>query len=162
MFFAALFTAANVALWIAWSGEWIQDILTGVAFGYFLCSLTARIKQAEGFPPWKRRFLGVSCLVLIMVQTAIFFVPKKMKQPIDLFCYCLLFAVAAFLLICAFRSLGKARRSSSAVLETFAAYAWAEVTLYMSSGRIYYAALLLATLCFPMMLLALKKEGVTE
>ena len=61
-------------------------------------------------------------------------------------------------LICAFRSLGKARRSSSAVLETFAAYAWAEVALYMSSGRIYYAALLLATLCFPMMLLALKKE----
>ena len=78
MFFAALFTAANVALWIAWSGEWIQDILTGVAFGYFLCSLTARIKQAVGFPAWKRRILGVSCLALITVLTAIFFVPKKM------------------------------------------------------------------------------------
>ena len=33
VFCAALFTAANVALWIAWSGEWIQDILTGAAFG---------------------------------------------------------------------------------------------------------------------------------
>ena len=157
-FFAALFTAANAALWIAWSGEWIQDILTGAAFGYFLCSLAARIKREELFPKWEWRFLGISCLVLIAAQTAIFYVPEPVKRPLDLFCYCLLFAVAAVRLICAFRSLGNSGRPSSAVPETFAAYAWTMITMYMGSGWFYNAALLLVTLCFPMMLLALKKE----
>ena len=158
MLFAALFTAANAALWIAWTGEWVDDILTGAAFGYFLCSLTAQIRQAEGFPVWEWRLLSVSCPVLVAVQTAIFFVPKPMKQPLDLFCYCLLFAVAAVLLIRALRSLGKGERASSAVLESFAAYAWTTITQYMSSGGFYIAALLLSTLCFPIMLMALKKE----
>lgn len=158
MICAALFTAANVALWIAWSGEWIQDILTGAAFGYFLCSLTARIKQAEAFPAWEWRILAVVCPVLIAAQTAIFFVPEPMKQPLDMFCYCLLFAAAALLLVRAFRSLRSVGRFSPAVLEAFAAYAWTTITLYMSSGGLYIAALLLSTLCFPMMLLALRKE----
>ena len=158
MLFAALFTAANVALWIAWSGEWVEDILTGAAFGYFLCSLAAQIKLAEGFPAWEWRLFGVACPVLIAAQTAIFFVPEPVKQPMDLFCYCLLFAVMAFLLIRGLRSLRSGEGASSAVLEAFAAYAWATITQYMSSGMFYYAALLLAFLCFPLMLLALKKE----
>ena len=158
VFCAALFTAANVALWIAWTGEWIQDILTGAAFGYFLCMLAVQIRHEGAFPAWEWRLLGVSCPVLIAAQTAIFLVPEPMKRPLDLFCYCLLFAVMTILLIRALRSLGKAERASSAVLATFAAYAWTTVTQYMSSGWFYIAALLLATLCFPMMLLALRKE----
>ena len=63
VFCAALFTAANVALWIAWSGEWIQDILTGAAFGYFLCMLAAQLRQEEAFPVWEWRLLGVACPV---------------------------------------------------------------------------------------------------
>jgi len=155
---AALFTAANVVLWILWSGEWVDDILTGVAFGYFLCCLAAQLKQSEAFPAWGLRLLGVSCPVLIAAQTTIFFAPEAMKKPLDLFCYCLLFAVAAVLLVRALRSLVGGGRARSAVPEAFAAYAWTVVTLYMSSGGFYIAALLLATLCFPMMLLALKTE----
>ena len=29
----ALFTACNVGLWIAWSGEWRQDVVTGLTLG---------------------------------------------------------------------------------------------------------------------------------
>ena len=158
VFCAALFTAANVALWIAWSGEWVDDILTGAAFGYFLCSLVARIKLEEVFPVWEWRLFGASCPVIVAVQTAIFFVPEPIKQPFDLFCYCLLFAVVAVLLIRAFWTLRSSGQPSSAVLEAFAAFAWATITQYMSSGGFYVAALFLSTLCFPLMLLALKKE----
>ena len=85
-----------------------------------------------------------------------------MKRPLDLFCYCLLFAVAALLMIRAFRSLRNGGQSSSVVPEAFAAYAWATITQYMSSGWLYITALLLATLCFPMMFLALRKEVAAE
>ena len=162
VFCAALFTAANVALWIAWTGEWIQDILTGAAFGYFLCMLAAQIRHEGAFPAWEWRLLGVSCPVLIAAQTAIFLVPEPMKRPLDLFCYCLLFAVAALLMIRAFRSLLNGGQSSSVVPEAFAAYAWATITQYMSSGWLYITALLLATICFPMMFLALRKEVAAE
>ena len=159
VFCAALFTAANAALWIAWSGEWVEDILTGAAFGYFLCTLAARIKQTEAFPAWEWRLFGISCPVLVAAQAAIFFVPEPVKQPLDLFCYLLLFAVAALLLMRAVRSLKSGGQSASAVPHAFAAYAWTTITLYMSSGGFYIAALLLSTLCFPMMLLALRKEA---
>ncbi len=156
--FAVLFTAANAGLWIAWSGEWIQDILTGVTFGYFLCSLVSKIKQNEAFHVLERRLLFISCFVLIAVQTAIFFVPDPLKNPLDLFCYWLLFAVAALLLIRAFMTLVRGG-AKAAVPCVFAAFAWATITMYMSSGVFYIAAMLMSTLCLPMMLLALKKEA---
>ena len=95
---AVLFAAACTALWIAWSGEWVQDILTGVSFGYLLCALVSRIRQEEAYSDrdWLR--LGTACCVLIAAQTAIFFVPGSAAKPLDLFCYVLLFAAAlAFL-----------------------------------------------------------------
>ena len=39
---AALFVAANTMLWIAWSGEWIQDVLTGLSLGYYICNIVSR------------------------------------------------------------------------------------------------------------------------
>ena len=36
---ALVFSACNVALWIAWSGEWIQDILFGAVYAWFICSV---------------------------------------------------------------------------------------------------------------------------
>lgn len=36
MIFGALFSVCNVALWIAWSGEWVQDVITGLAFVWLL------------------------------------------------------------------------------------------------------------------------------
>lgn len=45
MFGAVLFAAANVALWIGWSGEFIQDILTGFVYAYFLGVLVTKIKN---------------------------------------------------------------------------------------------------------------------
>ena len=34
--FAFLFIGANIVLWIAWSGEWFQDILFGIPYVYFM------------------------------------------------------------------------------------------------------------------------------
>lgn len=159
MFFAALFSAANAALWIAWSGEWVEDIITGAVFAYFLCNLFGNIKAEEAFPLWEWRLFFVLCPILVAVQMIIFFVPEQSKLPLDLFCYGLMFGVAALLLIRAFlRLAGRIPGASSAVPEVFSFYAWATITLYMSSGAFYTAALLLVTISFPMMLTALKTE----
>ncbi len=152
---AALFTAGNTALWIAWSGEWVQDILTGLCFGYFLCCLTAHMKRDGSFSAAEWRIAGLACLVLIAAQTATFFMPEAAKGPLDLFCYGLLFAGAAYLLVRGVSALKK----DAPVSPAFAALAWVTVTMYMSAGCWYLAAVFLSGLCFPLMLLALRKEA---
>ena len=152
---SVLFTAANTALWIAWSGEWVQDILTGLCFGYFLCCLTAHIKRDGSFSAAEWRIAGFVCLVLIAAQTATFFVPETLKQPLDLFCYVLLFAGAVYLMV---RTVLWLRRGA-AICPPFAALAWVVTTMYMSAGGWYLAAVFLCSLCFPLMLLALWKEA---
>ena len=158
MFFAGLFAAANTALWIAWSGEWFQDILTGLVLGYFFCHLVAEIKQSDVFSKWEWWLVGLSSTILIAAQAGTFFVTDAVRKPLDLFCYCILFAMDLYLIsraVVAYRTKSQVARTVS---RAFAAFACSIVTMYMSDGYFYMAALILTTICFPMMLLALRKE----
>lgn len=159
MFFAALFATANTALWIAWSGEWVEDILTGVVLGYLLCHLVAEIKQTEVFAKWEWRLVGFSSLILIAAQAGTFFAEDALREPLDLFCYFLLFAMAAYFFVRAFLAFRTQGQTSQTVGRTFVAFAWSVITMYMSADCFYMAALGLTTISFPMMLLALRKEA---
>ena len=44
--FSFFFIGANIALWIFWSGEWVQDILFGIPYVYFLWLLIRGIKRS--------------------------------------------------------------------------------------------------------------------
>ena len=159
MLCAGLFAAASAALWIAWSGEWVQDILTGVTYGYFLACLIARVKQTGALSARQRRLLGGACLVLIAGQTATFLAPETVKTPLDLFCYALLFACAAFFLARTVLSLKRGGDPARGVCLSFAALAWSYTVLYMSEGGFYHAALLVMTACYPLILRALRREA---
>ena len=155
--FTCFFVAASAGLWIGWSGEWMQDILTGLFYGYFLCTLVLRAKSEHAMPDRDWRMLGIVCAVLIAAQTAIFFVPDAAKRPLDLFCYIILFTVSAVFLVRAVLSQRKDEPGKS-VCHAFAFFAWIETVLYMSSGGYYVMAMILSLFSFPLILLAYKKE----
>ena len=161
MLCTALFAEANAALWIAWSGEWVEDVLTGAVFVYFLCRLVAQLRADGVFARWEWRLLAPVSFLIVAAQAAIFFVPDAMRHTLDLLCYCLLFGVAAFLFIKAILVIKRGGQAKSAVGCAFSTFAWSVITMYMSAGWFYIAALLLATLCYPMMLLALREEAVS-
>lgn len=158
MLCAAWFSAANTALWIAWSGEWVQDILTGLAFAYFLCALVSQIKAEELHSVSRLRVLGILCVFPILGQTAAFFVPGSIQRALYLLCYIFLFAVLLYLLVKAIRAVRKDVDPTRGVYDTFTAFAWVVVTMYMSEGVFHAAAYGLSAICFPLMFLALKKE----
>ncbi len=108
----------------------MQDILTGLCFGYFLCCLTVQLKRDGSFTPLHWRVAGFVCYVLVAGQAATFFVPEAARAPLDLFCSVLLFAGAAYLLLRALLALKK----SASLAPAFAAFAWTLVTMYMSAG----------------------------
>ena len=158
MLCAVLFSAANAALWIAWSGEWVQDILSGLAFAYFLCALVSQIKTEALFSVSHWRELGILCLLLVTGQASTFFISEEIRRHLDLLCYVLLFTVALFLLARAVMVIRKNSDPAHGVCGSFIAFAWVMVTMYMSEGSFHAAAYGLSAICFPLMFLALKKE----
>ena len=168
--FAILFTAASVALWIGWSGEWAQDIIVGFAFGYFLCTCVRALKQSGAFERNGWILLGVSCGSIILAQTGTFHVPEAIKRPLDHVCYVLMFAVLIGLFVKAVRLAkenvgtekvaheGASRDTKSTLAMSFSVCAFGFSTLYMSSGWFYIAALVLCLATLPLMLIALRRE----
>lgn len=156
--FTIAFVIANIALWIGWSGEWAQDILTGASLAYFLCVLVVQIRQNKAFTALQWRIMLVACIVLIAGQTCTFLTDGDVKNAFDLSCYVLLFLIATALIGKTIASLIEGKETRQTVCYAFASFAWAVITLYMSGGGFYVAAMAFTAICFPLMLLSLKKE----
>lgn len=153
-----LFITASTALWISWSGEWVDDIVTGIVYGYFLCCLVALMKQEEMVPSYKWGMLGGVSLLLIAGQVVIFFVPDDMKRAIDLFCYGLMFLVELPFILRAMLTLKNTEMPARKICRCYVALAWSVSVMYMSTGGVYIVAMIATTLCFPLTLMAMKKE----
>jgi len=155
--FAILFTAASVALWIGWSGEWVQDIIVGFAFGYLLCVCVRALKQSGALRKNEWILLGLSCGLIILAQAATFRVSEAVKQPLDYFCYALMFALLIWLFVKRI-AMTKFTDTKATLAMSFSIYVFSASTLYMSSGWFYMAALVLSLATLPLMLIALRRE----
>ena len=61
---AILFGIGNVALWITWSGEWIQDIFIGTFYTWFLLSLVRALVNEKTLRTWEWVLLCILCFAL--------------------------------------------------------------------------------------------------
>ena len=138
--FAILFVAASTALWIGWSGEWVKDILCGLAFGYFVCRAMIALKASGAFSRKEWFVLAAGSAVLIVCQAAIFHVPDPLKKPLDTFCYILMFVGILCFFIQNIRAIRSGENADVLIGLSFSAYAWATTVMYMSSDPIYFAA----------------------
>lgn len=155
-----LFSAANVFLWIMWSGEWAQDILTGLAMGYFLCALTIQLKAENSFTKKESILITVVCIVLILTQTSTFIVADKYYTYLDHTAYLILFATSFVLLRKVILSIKKASPYSS-LCTSVAYFAWNVITMYMSADYFHLASMFLVIVSFAFMFHNLKKEVET-
>ena len=157
---AAVFTAANAALWIGWSGEWVEDILTGAALGYFICVLVSCLKHTKVFSKKEWVIIAILSFVLAASQAVTFFVSEPIRKSLDMFCYVLIFAGIAFFFIktaLSFRS-GSAKEM---ICLSNASLAWCAISMYMSSGWFYIAAFIGSAVSFMSIFLAHKREVKT-
>lgn len=159
---AILFTCANVCFWIGWSGEIVQDILTGVVLAFFLCSLVRFLKCGEVLSKAKWCFLGISCAIIVAGETGTFLINEPLKEYVDWGCYAWLFIVAVVLTVWAVRSMLKGENALCNIGYSFLCFAWSVAAMYMSDGVHYTMAMMFSAVCFVMMLLALKKEAEAD
>jgi len=154
----ALFCAASVALWIAWSGEWVQDILSGLAFGYLLCTVASAVKKSGALSKRAWRFGSFSAALLIAVQVSIFFVPEPLKHPLDLFCYALMFCVSTYITLRYILAVRSGENSKTVLSLAFCGFGWVISSMYMSTGIFYTIFLFGLAAYLPIMLYAVRKE----
>ena len=159
--FSVLFTIANVALWIAWSGEWFEDIMVGGAFGYLLCTAVRALKQRNILSKKEWLIIGGACVSLIVLQTISFFVTKNIHTALDIACFSLLAAGMLYFIVRWIKS-----RKTDAPISSFclalAGFAWAIIAMYMNSGIFYMIALAVNALMMILLLLSLRKEVMTS
>ncbi|MCR4655794.1 MAG: hypothetical protein K5770_06150 [Lachnospiraceae bacterium] len=178
---ALAFLTANVALWITWSGEWAQDIITGIVMGYFFFFLTSYMKQTGALPAPALRLLEIVCIIVIAANIATIFVPDHLKNTTDLAAYLLMLAADLYLIYRviltfsrqephrirmrflhernAFRSLPSPASGKDPELSislSFAVYAWSSLFLYMSAGLFYNIASLFCSFSWLLMFAALR------
>ena len=158
MLAAAIFTLGNTLLWIGWSGEWVQDVLTGVCVGYLLCMIVACLAQTGTLRKAEWILWGLLCAILLAAQAGTFYGPEELRQPLDTFCYILLFVCLAVLFLRAL-ALRKTAFPEKSCSLSFAVFAWTILTMYMSAGMWYNFALAADALSFPMMYTALGREA---
>ena len=155
---AAFFAAANTGLWIVWSGEWMQDILTGLSFGWCLCVLAACLLASEAFS--RAEWIGICTVAFLLIPAQIltFVVSPAAADVLDRICSVLLFAADFFIILKTVSAIKNDSSSRRGLALSFTVYIWSTVAMYMSSGWVYSGAMLLASLGYLLMLLAIRKE----
>ena len=147
---AILFIGANIALWIAWSGEWFQDILFGVPYIYLFWLLIRGIISRDVLSKkemWLAVAVGVIVLALQMPQ---FFVQGLELNFMEGLSFAVMFALALWLGVVSFR------RKDFFLASTF--FMWTELAMFLNSDFYYDLLVFVNTVAFIVMYLLVKKE----
>ncbi len=148
--FTFLFIGANIVLWIAWSGEWLQDVLFGIPYIYFLWLLIRGIRSRGVLirkELWLASLMGVSVLIL---QIPLFFVKGFLFEFIKVLCFVVMFALMAWL---GFKSF-----QSKDYFMTLAFFLWTELSMFLCPEPYYDMAFWVNIIVLPMMYTSMKKE----
>ena len=158
---ALLFAACNIALWIAWSGEWLQDLLVGAAYAVFLYILACAMKRQRALSKKEWIGLGMTCALLIAGQGLTFLVPQEAKGAVDTGCYLLMAAGAVLWAIKNLFAWKQHADPKTLLCLAAALLGWTMTAKYMSEGGWYTAFLTAESLITPLLYLSVRK-AVTE
>jgi len=154
---ALLFAACNIALWIAWSGEWIEDILIGVIFAYLLYNSACSLKILGALKTAEWISVGIAGFLLIVVQAMTFFTKNETKTLLDTTGYLLLTAGIFFWALKLFLSWKNHRPPVELLCLGIALLAWELTAKYMSDGYWYILFMTAETICMPFLYLSVRK-----
>ena len=152
-----LFAVCNVVLWIAWSGEWVQDILIGAAFAYFLCSIACALKSQRRLSRNEWIGLGIGCTLLILAQVITFFVEPKTRVTVEMGCYVFLIAGTMYWVYKLFAAHKNQTPSKAMLCLVLAFLGWSMMAKYMSGGMWYTAFMAVETIALLFMYLSVRK-----
>ena len=160
--FGIAFQIACILLWIGWSGEWVQDILSGLILCYLVFMTVKALIISGAFNRREWQFQGISLGLLAILQGMTFLLEGKTKATLDVICYVVIFIICIFYTL---KTIGAARnKASSEVLLSLAcvSFIYGLNAMYMSAEPMYYAAELFCNAMYIMISLAIKRVVMEE
>ena len=131
------FTAVNVVLWWSWSGEWIQDIITGVAFAWVMYSIARALWGTRTLS--KRGWVTISVIALMCVlcQALTFFVGETAGTVLETVGYVFVSVGILFFVFQIYRTAVKEKESRGFLILVAGLMLWIIMGEYMSAGVWY-------------------------
>ena len=157
-----VFIGSNMGLWIAWSGEWIQDIVFGIPYMYLLFLLVRGIRTSKAMNTAEVISVLTAGMIEIILQVLIILFPDRFGGLYLLTGYILMYIVTAWLLYKSIRALKDKAGRDNALYLTITLFLWTLIVLYASDGIYYSIAMGLNNMALPIMYLSAAKRSVTN
>lgn len=148
--FAVFFMGANIALWIAWTGEWFQDILFGIPYVYFFWLLIRGLRSRCSMTSKELWLAAVTGMVVLAMQIPLLMVKGVLVEPTKAACFVVMLALMVWL---GFKSF---RRKDFFVSATF--FLWTELSMFLSPDIYYYIAYFANTVALMFIYVSMKRE----
>jgi len=152
--FAVFFMGANIALWIAWSGEWFQDIFFGMPYVYLFWLLIRGLRSRCSMTSKELWLAAVTSLAVLAMQIPLLMVKGALMEPAKAVCFAVMFALMAWL------GIKSVRDRDFFVSSTF--FLWTELSMFLSPDIYYYIAYFANTVALIFMFASMKRELVAD
>jgi len=152
--FAVFFMGANIALWIAWSGEWFQDIFFGMPYVYLFWLLIRGLRSRCSMTSKELWLAAVTSLAVLAMQIPLLMLKGALMEPAKAVCFAVMFALMAWL------GIKSVRDRDFFVSSTF--FLWTELSMFLSPDIYYYIAYFANTVALIFMFASMKRELVAD
>ena len=154
---SVFFTAINVVLWWSWSGEWIQDIITGVAFAWVMYSIARALWGTRTLLKHGWVTISVIALMCVLCQALTFFVGETAGAVLETVGYVFVAVGILFFAFHIYRTAVKERASRGFLILVAGLTIWIIMGEYMSAGIWYNSFMGLRFATTPLWFLAVRR-----
>ncbi len=160
--FGIAFQMACILLWIGWSGEWIQDIFSGLIMCYLVYVTVKALVISEAFSKAEWQFQGISLSILAILQGLTFVFEGKVHETLDVICYVIIFMIGIFY---GYKTIKAAvNKVDCRILLSLScvSFIYGLNAMYMSAEPIYYVIEPLSNVMYIFIALAIKRVVMEE
>ena len=152
--FSVLYIGVYIALWILWSGEWMQDIVFGIPYIYFMWLLVRGIVSRNALPVKERVWLILFGILILILHFVSLWTTGMNYETVYLINTLLIFFVSTWIGI---RSIQKRD-----LFVSFLFFLWTMLAMYSFSDIFYDMSTIANTISIPIMYMSIRKERVSD
>jgi hypothetical protein len=130
---SAAFAAANILLWLGWSGEWLRDILGGLPFAYFLVICARSLYHTGALRRVEWIGLGGASFLILFAELTSILGASELQITMERTGYILLSVVTVWFLIRCILALAGRGDPDPTLSLCVSGYCWIFVSMYMSA-----------------------------
>ena len=154
LIFTFVYISANIFLWIMWSGEWVQDIVFGLPYYYFLWMIIRGIRSSKALNKVELIACIVAPFAIIGFQIGNLYAAGNARNVFDLMAYTSIYFFMAWFGI-------KSIKTGNIYLR-YGFFLWTLIAMYSCPEYLYLVATASNILATFVVYLAVKKETLKD